>query len=43
LVKIHEKENQVYKKAVSLKLIQYDLFICKYCYERNFKDVKKKK
>ena len=42
MVKIYEKKISPYKKDNSLKLIQYNLFICKYCFERNFKDVKKK-
>jgi tRNA pseudouridine synthase 10 len=42
LVKIYEKKITPYKKAISLKLIQYNLFICKYCFERNFKNVEKK-
>jgi tRNA pseudouridine synthase 10 len=42
LVKIYEKKIIKYKKDTSLKLNQYDLFICKYCFERDFKNVKKK-
>ncbi len=42
MVKIYEKKITPYKKAISLKLIQYNLFICKYCFERNFKNVEKK-
>lgn len=37
-----KKKISPYKKDNSSKLIQYNLFICKYCFERNFKDVKKK-
>ncbi|HEY0580168.1 MAG TPA: hypothetical protein VGC75_05625 [Candidatus Nitrosocosmicus sp.] len=42
MVKNHEKNISSHDKQFSVKLIQYDLFICKYCFERNFKIVKKK-
>ncbi len=42
MVKNYEKNISTYKKAFSIKLIQYNIFICKYCFERNFKVVKKK-
>jgi tRNA pseudouridine synthase 10 len=43
LVKSNEKNiSTTYDKEFSVKLNQYNLFICKYCFERNFKFVKKK-
>ena len=40
--RIHERTASLFKKVKSFKLIQYNFYICKYCYERNFKFVKKK-
>ncbi len=42
MVKNYEKNISTYDKEFSVKLIQYNLFICKYCFERNFKIVNKK-
>ncbi len=42
MVKAYEKNSSLDKKVNSFKLTQYNLFVCKYCYARNFKFVKKK-
>ena len=40
MVRQHEKNKLLFKKFNCNKLIHYNLYICKYCFERNFKFVK---
>ena len=40
MVRHYEKNKLVFRKGNYYKLIRYNLYICKYCFERNFKFVK---
>jgi tRNA pseudouridine synthase 10 len=42
LAKYDDKKINSYKKVESERIIQYNLYLCEYCSERNFKFVKKK-